>query len=357
MTVSQYLRGLHFAWSNMKLPINKIVRIVVKDTATYWSDVINDNYFFFETRGNQLWLSFVLCTTLFVPACVTGFFVSFPPILWAVMIATQGSSTSAAATLVLYNWLNQHPRCLAGGSYDWPKITTSMGMALKEELDRFMTKCIEHQQNVAQTNEEVYINQLYHSANPRSPIGLALTTRVTDETIRDDTPLNHFMRKAKAYRVEWHAKRPNNQDPYFDYIQKRIDELDVEFVGDEQTAHAIQFWQAQIDNKEVNRTAWVDVDFAQTTLAALKDTVDQDRNKFYTSPTVEQLAYLEEIPKYAKVAKQIVTAAEQIVYNNKSKTKFADRTKKLPSEDHGSHYRLSCGCVETASSLQRRDPR
>jgi len=203
-----------------------------------------------------------------------------------------------------------------------------MGMALKEELDRFMTRCIEHQQNVAQVNEEVYINQLYHSADPKSPIGLALMARVTDETMRDETPLEHFIQKAKAYRAEWQARRPKNQDPFFRYIQGRIDQLDIQFQGDALTADAILYWQDVVDTKEVNRTPWSDVEFALGMLNGLKAEVDKQRNDFYTSPTVEQLEVLEDMPQYAKKAAQIVRSAKRIVENTKSKDSFD--TNKVP---------------------------
>jgi hypothetical protein len=89
-----------------------------------------------------------------------------------------------------------------------PQVRSWMGMALKEELDKYIAACVVHHQQHKPLSEEYYISALLQAVGQKTPLHLTLTTVVTDDTINNDTPFDHLPSEGDRDHETMAAKPP-----------------------------------------------------------------------------------------------------------------------------------------------------
>jgi hypothetical protein len=190
-----------------------------------------------------------------------------------------------------------------------PQVRSWMGMALKEELDKYIAACVVHHQQVRPLTEEYFVSALLHAVGQKTPLHLTLTTAVTNDTINNDTPHNHYMNKAVASTHQWRKAHPHSgDDEEISFIRKHIDMLDLDWEPDAETQEAIDFFESILANKDQH--LYKDVIFAETNLAALKAELAAPKEAFYEMDTLDQLDWLLDHPRYAAQAERIDRRAE-----------------------------------------------
>jgi hypothetical protein len=132
-----------------------------------------------------------------------------------------------------------------------PQVRSWMGMALKEEFDKYIAACVVHHQQVRPLTEEYFVSALLHAVGQKTPLHLTLTTTVTNDTINNDTPHNHYMNKAVASTHRWRKAHPHSgDDEEILFIRKHIDMLDLDWEPDAETQEAIDFFESILANKD-----------------------------------------------------------------------------------------------------------
>jgi hypothetical protein len=149
---------------------------------------------------------------------------------------------------------------------DLPQVRSWMGMALKEELDKYIAACVLHHQQQRALTEEYYVAALLHAVGQKTPLHLTLTTVVTDDTVNNDQPHSHFLRKAISNTRRWKKQHPRGvNDEELAFIKEKIDELEIDWEPDAETQQALDFYNDIIDNKDGD-VRYRDVIFAQKQL-------------------------------------------------------------------------------------------
>jgi hypothetical protein len=112
-----------------------------------------------------------------------------------------------------------------------PQIKEVWGMALKQQLDDYIAKALDHHQLNNGLDEEYYISALLYRAGPKSVIGHVLTTVSRSHEMNGITPLEYFISKAEAARVQWERTYGSKAESAgARQMRAMIDKLDVDSI-------------------------------------------------------------------------------------------------------------------------------
>jgi hypothetical protein len=222
---------------------------------------------------NALIVCTILCLVTLLSACL-GFSVS--PHVSFVLAACEGLAVASFVVLTLELRRVRRPLVLMakGNLADkLPQIRSWMGMALKEELDKYIAACVNHHQQIRPLAEEYYVAALLQAVGQKTPLHLTLTTTVTNDTINNDQPHLHFLRKAIASTKRWKTANPTgaNADE-LTFIKNQIAKLELNWDPDFETQQDINYYQAIIDRKHTD-ARWAEVEFAEEQLALIMEEV------------------------------------------------------------------------------------
>jgi len=264
----------------------------------------------FEQNANRICVAFVITSVILAITAVAHLVIT--PVVFPLRVAVgvvQLAATVAIAMLTLHFYVRKNPLGLAGGVHDGypslPAVKNAMGMALKEVLDTFQSACLSHFQQNKQLQEEYYISALLQKAGRMSPIGLKMTTVVTDEVIKNETPMAHFMRKAATYRAEWlRTRAPSTESKSARYMRMLVDQVEVSFAPPADVANAIAYWQNVIDNRD--DYMYRDYALAVEALADLQTGLGTPEHDYYNMDLVQKLVWLQNDPRYKQQADSIM---------------------------------------------------
>jgi hypothetical protein len=131
-----------------------------------------------------------------------------------------------------------------------PAIRGVYGMALRQQLNHFMGKCLHHHQMNDGLDGEFYISALLHKAGDKSAIGLALTTVSRTTAINGIEPLEFYLHRAKSKRVVWERTHGALDETETDRkLRQMLDALDVRFEPDLATQQTLEYWSDVLANQ------------------------------------------------------------------------------------------------------------
>jgi hypothetical protein len=254
---------------------------------------------------NALIVCTILCLVTLLSVCL-GFSVS--PHVSFVLAACEGLAVASFVVLTLELRRVRRPLVLMakGNLADkLPQIRSWMGMALKEELDKYIAACVNHHQQIRPLAEEYYVAALLQAVGQKTPLHLTLTTTVTNDTINNDQPHLHFLRKAIASTKRWKTANPTgaNADE-LTFIKNQIAKLELNWDPDFETQQDINYYQAIIDRKHTD-ARWAEVEFAEEQLALIMEEVAKPMREFYELETLDKLDWLLDHPVYRAEGERI----------------------------------------------------
>jgi hypothetical protein len=263
-----------------------------------------------RTHQHSICNALIICTVACLAVLLTvslGFPVPFSLVL--ALAACEGLAVGTFAVLAYQLRCVRRPLVMMtrGGSLadKLPQVRSWMGMALKEELDRYIAACVLHHQQQRPLSEEYYIAALLQAVGQKTPLHLTLTTVITDDTVNNDKPLTHFLQKAVATTKRWKKAHPRGaNDDEINFIQEKIDEMNLDWEPDAETQEVIDFFEDIIANKDGD-VRYRDVVFAEKQLAAIKAELAKPMAHFYELSTLDKLEWLLDHPRYAAQAERI----------------------------------------------------
>jgi hypothetical protein len=172
-----------------------------------------------------------------------------------------------------------------------PQIKEVWGMALKQQLDDYIDKALDHHQLNNGLDEEYYISALLYRAGPKSVIGHVLTTVSRRHEMNGITPLEYFISKAEAARVQWERTYgAKAESAGARQMRAMIDELDVRFDPTPAQEQALAYFRGILANKD--REVHANVILAEEAIASIQAEIDEPAKKYYASNTVQKMVYL-----------------------------------------------------------------
>jgi hypothetical protein len=185
-----------------------------------------------------------------------------------------------------------------------PQIKEVWGMALKQQLDDYIDKALDHHQLNNGLDEEYYISALLYRAGPKSVIGHVLTTVSRRHEMNGITPLEYFISKAEAARVQWERTYgAKAESAGARQMRAMIDKLDVRFDPTPAQEQALAYFRGILANKD--REVHANVILAEEAIASIQAEIDQPAKDYYAANTVEKMVYLKKHPRYAADAADI----------------------------------------------------
>ena len=261
--------------------------------------------------------AFVACTfASVVVLVVTSLGFSLPPFVALTLAAGEGSAVGAFVVMAMKLRRVRRPLVMMAKGTSLadklPQVRSWMGMALKEELDKYIVACLLHHQQHRPLTEEYYVAALLYAVGPNTPLHLALTTIVTDDVVNNEKPQDHFQREAAEATRKWRQGRPElvlNDE--LEYIQRKLSELVIDWSPDAKTQEAINYYENILAN--TGQHVYDEVVFAQRMLAALKEKADALRKRYFNLGIQDRLDMLYDHPhpEIRREAKSIDGRAEK----------------------------------------------
>ena len=209
----------------------------------------------------------------------------------------------------------------------YPDIRSNLqGMALKEELDKFIDFCLTEQATGNPRDEEFDIAQLHASAGRHSAIGLLLST--PDTALDNKTPVEHAEDIAMAARMEFQRRRRAqtlHEGEETDLLHQMTLEAYPEYVSDPELLSSLQYWEELA--QDVTQP-YQDVVAAQQTAAQIKAELVQLEHVHNHRNPEAKLDWMKTQPAWERVAKHIEEAVNRDF-----------QRRRLTLQDHQRNYR------------------
>ena len=208
----------------------------------------------------------------------------------------------------------------------YPGIRPNLqGMALKEEIDKFIDFCLT-EQAVNPRDEEFDVAQLHASAGRHSAIGLLLSTR--SEALNNLTPIEHAEELALAARTQFKARR-NAQDIHEGDEADLLDKLTLDkypaYTPDQDLQDAVVYWE----DLAVDRTSpYQDVVMAQDMAAQIRDEISREERLHNNRSPEEKLDWMRSQPQWERTADYIEACVTRDF-----------KRRQLSRQEHERHYR------------------
>ena len=202
------------------------------------------------------------------------------------------------------------------------------GMALHFKLDEFIDDCLE-QDGHKPMDEEFYIRRLMTICGKNSPVGLAATTVVTNDELRNESPKEHALQLAKENRLK-HAHRVEmdgiHSSPVTAALKLMVDNAYPEYRPDPQDLQDVQFWRMQALNL---RDEYQEVLGAQQMLAQLEGRLQQQRLEHESRNLWSRWSWLQAQPEYAgtvaHIDRHIKTVRDTMGESERKHAHYVDR--------------------------------
>ena len=202
------------------------------------------------------------------------------------------------------------------------------GMALRFQIDDFIDDCLERDGGKPM-DEEFYVRRFLTICGKGSPVGLCVTTTVTNDELRNQSPKEHALQLSRTNRLQ-HAHKVElsgvHSSPVTTALKAMVDNAYPEYEPDAQDLADLQFWEEQAQSYQYE---YQEVVAAQEMLNELRQRMQQQQQEHEARNLWSRWSWLQSQPQHvaavAWIERHLKTIRDTMGESERKHAHYADR--------------------------------